>query len=88
MKNIYKRNEHLIAANMGEEVVMMDVVSGRYYSLGVTGGAIWNILSVPSDLDTIVQKLLCEFTIDEETCEIQVQEFLNDAVEKNIFMRI
>lgn len=85
---LYKRNEQLIAANMGEEVVMMDIVSGRYYSLGVTGGTIWNILSVPADLDTIVQKLLLEFAIDEEMCKIQVREFLNDAVEKNIFLRI
>lgn len=84
---VYKRNEQLIAATMNEETVMMDVISGKYYNLGVTGGAIWNILEKPAKLEDIVEALLQEFAVDKETCMKQVAKFLEDAVEKGIFLK-
>lgn len=80
----YKRNEQLIAASMNEEIVMMDVISGKYYSLGVTGGAIWEILKKPQDLEEIVGNLLQEFDISREICSRQVSCFLESAAEKGI----
>lgn len=85
---IYKRNEQLIAATMNEETVMMDVISGKYYSLGVTGGAIWRILEKPAKLEEIVEVLLLDFAIDRETCTMQVANFLEDAIRKNIIICI
>ena len=83
---VYKRNEQLIAATMNEETVMMDVISGKYYNLGVTGGAIWNILENPAKLEEIVEALLQEYAIDKETCTAHVAEFLESAVEKEIIV--
>lgn len=83
---LYKRNESLIVATMNEETVMMDVLSGKYYSLGVTGGAIWNILEEPTSLEEIIEKLLQEFNVDKGVCSIQVQQFLEDAIAKEIII--
>ena len=85
---LYKKNEQLIAATMNEETVMMDVMSGKYYSLGVTGGAIWNILEKPVKLEEIVEALLKEYAIDRENCTAQVKEFLESAIEKEIIICI
>lgn len=83
---LYKRNEQLITATMNEEIVMMDVMSGKYYSLGVTGGVIWKILEKPAKLEGIVEKLLQEFAIDKETCTEQVSDFLEHALKKGIIV--
>ena len=46
----YTRKPDIIAANMDGEVVMMDIMSGKYYNLGTTDGAIWNLLESPSPI--------------------------------------
>lgn len=89
MDNIlYKRNDCLIAATMNEETVMMDVISGKYYSLGVTGGAIWEMLESPLTLEMIVEELLLQFAVDKEICMKQVKCFLESAMEKQIIQRV
>lgn len=80
----YKRNDQLIAASMKGETVMMDVSNGKYYSLGVTGGRIWEILEEPQDTDAIVEKLLQEFNVSREICRRQVGSFLESAAKKGI----
>ena len=81
----YARKADIIAADMDGEVVMMDIVSGKYYNLGRTGGAIWNLLESPKTLDELVDALTAEYDVDRATCKAQAEEFMKTGLEHGLF---
>ncbi|MBR0377619.1 MAG: lasso peptide biosynthesis PqqD family chaperone [Lachnospiraceae bacterium] len=81
----YTRKPDIIAADMDGEVVMMDIVSGKYYNLGRTGGAIWNLLESPKTLDELVDILTAKYDVDRATCKAQVEAFLKTGLEHGLF---
>jgi len=81
----YSRRPDVISADMDGEVVMMDIMTGKYYNLGKTGGAIWNLLENPKTLDELVDDLTAEYDIDRPTCSTQVEQFLNSGIKAGLF---
>ncbi|MDO4803610.1 MAG: lasso peptide biosynthesis PqqD family chaperone [Lachnospiraceae bacterium] len=81
----YKRRPDVISADMDGEVVMMDIMSGKYYNLGTTGGAIWGLLETPKTIDELVDELTSKYDVDRETCAGQVGAFLESGVGKGLF---
>ena len=84
-EKMYTRKPDIIAANMDGEVVMMDIMSGKYYNLGTTGGAIWNLLESPKTLDELVDALTAKYDVDRATCKAQVEQFLKTGLERGLF---
>ena len=81
----YTRKPDIIAANMDGEVVMMDIMSGKYYNLGTTGGAIWNLLESPKTLDELVDALTSKYDVDRATCKAQAEAFMKTGLEHGLF---
>jgi Coenzyme PQQ synthesis protein D (PqqD) len=67
-----------IVSDMGGEKVMMNIQQGKYYNLGETGGAIWELIKTPITIQELVGKLLSEFEVDQYECEKQVLSFLEN----------
>ena len=82
----YSRRPDIITADMDGEVVMMDIMTGKYYNLGATGGMIWGLLESPKTLDNIVDELTKKYDIDRPTCTLQVESFLKSGLEKGLFI--
>lgn len=70
------RNETILATDLDDEIIMMDVTSGQYFNLKEVGASVWKQLEEPKDFNTILDNLLEEFDIDRETCETEVRAFL------------
>ena len=81
----YMRRPDVISADMDGEVVMMDIVSGKYYNLGTTGGVIWGLLETPKTLSGIVEDLMAQYDVDRKTCESQVEAFLESGMKRGLF---
>lgn len=62
---------------LDNELVMMDLDKGKYYSLNSVGSSIWNMLKTPMTLSDLVTSLTKEFDIDYNKCCLEVTEFLN-----------
>ena len=81
----YTRKADIITADMDGELVMMDIMSGKYYNLGTTGGASWNLLESPKTLDELVDALTSKYDVDRATCKAQVEQFLKTGLERGLF---
>lgn len=68
--------EGFVASDMDGETVMMHIQSGKYYNLGEVGGKIWSMMQSPVALEEIVQRLMEEYEIEQDTCRQQVSTFL------------
>ncbi len=55
-------------------------------SLNETGKFLWNLLEGGADYDTLTEKLLAEYDIDEETAKSDVSAFLEKAKEADLII--
>jgi hypothetical protein len=79
-----KRNPEMVTSNIDGEIVMMSIDQGEYYGLDEIGSRIWELLENPITLEQLINKLIEEFEVDEETCKSDTLDFLNQMLEKNI----
>ncbi|MCI1780207.1 MAG: PqqD family peptide modification chaperone [Bacteroidales bacterium] len=78
-----KRNDvHLIASELGDDMVMMDIHNGLYISLNSTGRKIWEMIENPVRLSVLVEKLSVKYNVDYDTCYNETIAFLENLYEK------
>jgi hypothetical protein len=69
---------------VGEKVVILNLESGRYFSLNSTGSVIWTAIMERLSLDETVARLCLAFDVDEATgrqdVETLIQEFLDKGM--------
>lgn len=66
-----------IVSDMDGEKVMFSITNGKYYNLGEIGGVIWDLIENQSTPESIVQELIKQYDVDQETCENQVMTFID-----------
>lgn len=74
----YRRNNETISGRLHDEVVMMDITKGKYFSLNSVATYIWDLLEHPLSLDDICSKLIDEYEVDPEQCRIEVNKYLEE----------
>jgi len=71
-----KRQDGWLAAQVGDELVMMSVDSGVYIGLNDIGARVWDLIETPRDLSEICSTLSDEFETTPENCRPEVEAFL------------
>jgi hypothetical protein len=77
-----KRRDGWLAAQVGEELVMMSAKSGAYLGLNSVGARVWELLEAPADIAQICAALAQEFETTADACRPQVEAFLADLEER------
>jgi len=67
----------LVAADMDEGKVMLNIQNGKYYGLDSIGSRIWELLEKPHTVHALVLELLKDYEVEEKTCRQDVLVFLN-----------
>lgn len=83
-QTVLKRKAGILTADMDGSKVMMDIETGKYYNLGETGGAVWELLEGPMTLESLVDRLIREYNVSRETCMADVQSFLGALMERGL----
>ncbi len=78
------RNEGLLTAAVHDEIVMMDLASGRYYGLDDIGTAIWQRLEVPCRFGDLVDSLVADFDAERAVIAADVRKFLSTMAEHKV----
>ena len=79
-----KRNKEVFASEIDDEVVMMNVDSGKYYGMDTVGSRIWELIAEEIQVREVINKLMEEYDVEEEQCEKDVLEFLNELYENKL----
>ena len=72
------RNEAIIAAEIDESVVMMDVEKGRYYELDPVGARVWTLAESGPRIAEVCEALVAEYEVAPDTCGGDVRAFLDE----------
>lgn len=87
-QTVLKRRDGIMTADMNGSTVMMDIMTGKYYNLGETGGSIWELLEEPISVGALVDKLISEYSVSREKCKEDILPFLESLVERGLITEV
>ena len=76
MTAIAKNTSRIVETTIDEEVVVMELDKGEFFSITGTGLAIWNLIDGARSRDDLLAGLMREFEEDEAVMAKDVDEFL------------
>jgi hypothetical protein len=76
----YTRNSKTISGRLHDELVMMDLDQGKYFSLNPVATRIWDLLEKPMVMDELCELLIDEYEVDFAQCRKDVDEHLAEMV--------
>lgn len=94
IENIVRYQNSEIAASgnvtarpVKDDLVLVDLNRGEYYSLNDTGRHVWEELTLASDLDDLVERLARHFEGDRESIRRDVEAIIDDLLERRLLTR-
>lgn len=83
----YYRNSRTISGRLHDELVMMDVERGKYFSLNPVATRIWDIIDKPLDIEELCQLLMEEYDVSYDQCKSETAELLAEMVRLGLIFR-
>ena len=74
----YTRNSRTISGRLHDELVMMDLERGKYFSLNPVATRIWDLLEKEKTLDELCAMLTEEYDVESNQCMDEVRELLEE----------
>ena len=85
---IYSRNNKTISGRLHDEMVMMDLDQGKYFSLNPVATRIWDLLEKEMTLDELCIPLLEEYEVESHQCLEEVGEHLAEMVRLGLVIEV
>lgn len=82
-----RRSPGYLAAQVGDEILIMSVERGRYFSLNPWGARIWQLIETPQAMDSVVARLIEEYEVVPELCRREVGVFVAALEERGLVLR-
>jgi len=76
----YIRNSKTISGRLHDEMVMMDLDQGKYFSLNPVATRIWDLLEASLTVEELCGRLQEEYEVDEARCLEEVSEHILEMV--------
>lgn len=78
------RNNDIPTTDLDGEVGMIQIETGKYFSLEGVSSAIWHLIDSPISVDQLVKKLMSKYEVDEATCINHTLQFLENLLDLNL----
>ena len=78
----YSLSEEYVWKEVGERVVILNLDSGRYYSLNSSGSLIWRGLLEGLSTEQIADQLCAAFRVDEHTAKEDTEKMIRELSKK------
>lgn len=81
---VIERTQGLLASELDNEIVMLNVQRGNYYGLSGVAKRVWELLDGPKSIGEVCQLLQAEFEVDADTCSRDVLVFVEQLIRENM----
>ncbi len=79
-----RRVDDVLATEIDDQTVMMDIDRGSYFGLNQTGTRIWALLAEPMAIGELRDRLMEQFDVPREQCEQQVVDYLESLLDRGL----
>ena len=76
--------EPVMARQVGEETVILDLASGTYFGLDPVGARIWQLLGEGRTLEEVCESMRAEYAVSQDEIERDLSDLLAALVEKEL----
>ena len=83
----FVRNSKTISGRLHDELVMMDIDQGKYFSLNPVATRIWDLLETPLSIDDLCLLLIDEYEVGLDQCRIEVEEHIAEMLKFGLIIR-
>jgi hypothetical protein len=84
----FQRAVELMEAELGEEIVALDVEGGTCFGFNEVASAVWRALEKPRTFDMLRDQLLKDYDVGHEKCEAELAQLLDDLTAKGLIARV
>ena len=84
LSNKLTPSSQVIARDVGQEIVLLDLASGTYFGLDPVGARIWQLMRSGKTLDEVCDAMMEEYEVPRETLERDVQALARQLIEKQL----
>lgn len=81
-----ERTKDLLETRIDDERIMMSLRNNEYYGLNPVASRIWDLTEKKIKVTEIIQILIQEFEVENETCEKETIKFLNQLAERKLII--
>jgi Coenzyme PQQ synthesis protein D (PqqD) len=78
------RSQNMIAADVGNEAVILDIQSGYFFQLNRTAALVWGLLETQISAGALCAKMAEAHSVDPALCRDDVMEFIADMRERGL----
>ncbi|MBF0406255.1 MAG: PqqD family protein [Candidatus Riflebacteria bacterium] len=79
-----KSSDELISTPVKDELVMMNVETGKYFGLNHVATTVWQNLQNEISVADLCEKVCSEFEVSPEVCRSEVMAFLETLHQKDL----
>ena len=76
--------EQVMARQVGEETVILDLASGIYFGLDPVGARIWQLLGEGRTLAEVCESMLAEYEVQRDEIERDLSDLLAALADKEL----
>ena len=81
---VYMRAIETRDADVGDELVAMDLHTGTTFGFNSVAASVWRILSTPQNLETLRDRLLEQYDVSPEECSKELRRLLEEMIAEGL----
>ncbi len=79
-----KTSEQAHCARLGDQIIVADMRSGRYFGLDDVGAMVWGLIEERATPGVIVDRVHEEYDVSRDVLERDVDRLLDDLIERRL----
>lgn len=76
----YAVHPEVVATQLDDEAVLLNLHTQRYYTLNATGLAIWQLLAAPKGIDEVAKALTEAYEVEGPAARAAAERFLRELL--------
>ena len=84
---LYRRAADLMEAELGDELVGLDITSGRCFGFNSVATSVWRHLAEPRTFEHLRDALSSEYDVEAAQCSTELEVLLREMVERGLVIR-
>ena len=85
---VYERATSLREANIGDELVGLDIAAGNCFGFNAVATTVWKHLESPKTFDELKVALLDAYVVDDRQCTLELSELLESMLNLGLVQRL
>lgn len=85
---VYQRAVDLMEAELGDEIVALDVKGGTCFGFNSPASSVWRALTEPRSFEALRDALIEEYEVGRDECEADLADLLADLTAKGLIRPI